>query len=161
MTDLPDGTTDARRDAVFVEEYAATGDVLVALRRAGIGHVMYPMEVIGRLMLGRDDILLAVAVARKALMRSRSVAVEVTQASLIADMQAVFEDAMTFSDRKAAIAAKKVQAEVAGLLSKQLTVTHKTAVEMDTATLLRIASGGGPAMIEGNAVEVEDVEFLT
>lgn len=140
---MPMDATDPERDLRFVEAYVRRQDALVAVIEARIISLTHSAEVLARLMMARPDIqrLIAFLQAQKLHYTDGEPEplAEVTRQSLIADAQRIYEMAMRDQDSRGAVAAKKFQSEVAGFATKQVELTTRTVVEMDTSALLRIA----------------------
>lgn len=142
---IPETTTP---DIIFCEEYAAHGDAVLACVRAGISDPRFTVEVVAGRMLARPEIRASLDALSRA-RGERPPEVEITRESIVADLQYVYEDAIRNGDRQAAIAAKKLQAGMRGLLieRKQIDVRRRIE-EFTTDELLAIAQ-------KGRAVDVE------
>lgn len=142
----------AKREIIFCEEYIRTGDVVGAVVKAGIRAVNYPIDVVGRQLLERPDIKLAIRMLTDRGVTSAPV--EYTRDSLVSDMQNIYQDAREAGRFESAISAKRLQAALLGYLvdRKEITLV-KSAQEMTNDELRRIAYKG--KVVEGEAVESE------
>lgn len=152
MADLP-AVLD--KETIFCREYARSGDALEALTIAGIeneGAIQYSRKTLADMLLARDDIQAAIKALRA--IEQTTVDIETTHRSISQDMDVVFGAAMKKEDFKAAIAAKRLQADVLGLLEQRIHITsHKTIDQMSTEELRRIAARG---MIDVTPTRVSD-----
>ncbi len=146
---LPD---DPDQDAVFVERFVDTNDPVLACVQAGISDNRFPIQVVAERQLARAEIKAAIAALQK-IRASSKASVEITRESVLADMQNVYEKALADREYNSAIAAKKLQAALAGWLTATLNINHRHTVDdLGTAELMRIASQG--RVIDGDYEEV-------
>lgn len=139
---------DEEKDLVFCREYATHGDAILACVRSNIRDPQYPIAVTAARTLERPEIRAGIRAFETVAKSSEPI--EITQASIAADMERVYDEAMNTGDWKGAIAAKRLQADVMGLMKTEITVTHKRSVEDFTdAELMRLA---------GKKMKVIDVE---
>ena len=115
---------DAERDAMFVKVYLQTGDGLDACKRAGFIVNGYDDRTVAEYLLDRCDIQEAIKLAREN-KGSKPAAVEITRESIISDLNDIHKQAMVDGDYTPAIAAKKLQAQLMGVLQENVQVTHK------------------------------------
>lgn len=153
---IPDTRTDADdesdRDAVFVEQFRLTGDPVAACVRAGIRDARYPITIVAQRQMQKPEIVAAL----KALSRIETnvAPIEVTRDSIIADMETVYQKALTDGQYASAISSKKLQSMLLGLLQQNINITHGFNPElMTTEQLMRIASAKD---ISKDVIEVED-----
>lgn len=155
---IPDTQSDidaeAKKDAVFIEQYRLTGDAITACVRAGIRDPSYPITVMAQRQLQRPEIKAALLSLEK--IDSGMVPLEVGRESIIADMEAVYQRALTDSQYASAIGAKKMQAMLLGLLDQKITVTHGFKPEMMTEEQLTRIASGNARDITKQIIEVED-----
>mgnify|MGYP003393119859 FL=1 len=124
-------------DGMFVKIYVQTGDALDAYVRAGYKVHGYEGRTVTEYLLERPDIQLAIAAASAA--RSSKSPVEITRDSIISDLEDIHSNAMMDKEYAPAIAAKKLQAQLAGHLVENVQVTHKMDPKMMTdAELMRM-----------------------
>jgi hypothetical protein len=135
----PDGMpNNSDQDAVFVEEYVRSHDAVAACVKAGIRDIRYPITIAARAVLSRPEIRAAIAVLEK--IRPPSEVVEITQESVVADMENVFGQALDAGEYQAAISAKKLQSEIRGWLKQNIAVTHRLDLDdLSDAQLAKIA----------------------
>lgn len=141
---IPDTPSDADeqadKDAVFVEQYRLTGDAVQACIRAGIRDPRYPITVIAARTLQRPEIAGALAALKR--IETSALPLEVTRESVVADMEEVFQRALSDGQYASAVGAKKLQGMLLGLLDQKLIISHSLKVElMSDDQLMRIASG--------------------
>lgn len=119
-------------DQVFVETYLKhEGDeaaALIAYRRAGFIEPEYPIVVAASRHLARlkPEIDAARGVVKSLVRADRS------RDSLLTDLDKVFESALADKDHAACVNAKRLQAQIDGLLVEDVRVTHKVDVTMMT-----------------------------
>lgn len=148
--------TTPEQDGVFLDAYLSNGgDAVAACIEARIDDSAWPITVTAKVMLQREDIQSALQAMKAS---SRRTNTEITRASIVADMQSVFEIARTSGDPKAMIAAKRLQAEMLQLLDQNVNINIKhdvTALSMEE--LQKIAAAG---IVEGDFTEVKTVGAL-
>jgi len=155
---IPDTQSDidaeAKKDAVFIEQYRLTGDAITACVRAGIRDPSYPITVMAQRQLQRPEIKAALLSLEK--IDSGMVPLEVGRESIIADMESLYERCVTDGQYNAAIGCKKLQSLLLGLLDQKITVTHGFQPDkMTDEQLMRIASGNAKD-VTSKIIEVDD-----
>ena len=111
---------------IFAREYVRTGSLITAVQRAGVQNPAYRMSVWGERLLGRSDVSdwvedeRAVEAARGPKVYTREVITE--------DFQEIYERAMSEGEFTPAVSAKKAQAELLGLMEKNVNVTFSAKV---------------------------------
>lgn len=129
---------DVERDAMFVKVYLQTGDGLDACKRAGFIVNGYDDRTVAEYLLDRCDIQEAIKIAKESKAR-KPAAVEITRESIISDLNDIHKAAMIDGDYAPAIAAKKLQAQLMGVLSENVQITHKMDVtRMTDEQLMRL-----------------------
>lgn len=129
---------DVERDAMFVKIYLQTGDALDASKRAGFVVHGYDDRTVAEYLLDRCDIQEAIKVAKESKNR-KSASVDITRESIISDLDAIHQSAMIDKDYTPAIAAKKLQAQLMGVLQENVQVTHKMDVtQMSDDQLMKL-----------------------
>lgn len=137
----------AEQAIIFIQEYLKTGNAMVACSRAGIRDPRYTMEVVAERYLNRDDIQVALKAFDKLQVAAQPI--EVGRESIVADMQVVFEKALSDRQYGSAISAKKLQALISGLISAKIDITHRHSVEsMTDEQLMRIAAASDKKIID-------------
>lgn len=127
LHNAPVPPSQAEREVAFCREVVRTGDPLVACVRAGIRDMNYPLEVTARRLLERADIKLVILALQKN--EKRNDAIETSRASLVAEVQEIGEKALAADEFGAATNAKKLQAQLLGLLETTVNVNVKHAAE--------------------------------
>lgn len=119
-------TPDPERDAAFVKHFTRTGDAVAACAQARVFCVGYDMRDVAAYQLARPEVqrLISVVEERKA----TEPPMEFTKDSVISDFQNVYDRALDAGEFQAAIAAKKTQAQVLGLLDQNINLNVKTDV---------------------------------
>jgi hypothetical protein len=117
-------------DATFVKIYLQTGDALDACIRSGFKVHGHEIRTVAEYLLERPDMQLAIAAASAA--RSSKSPVEITRDSIISDLEEIHSNAMIDKEYSPAIAAKKLQAQLAGHLVDNVQITHKMDPKMMT-----------------------------
>jgi len=129
---------DVERDAMFVKVYLQTGDGLDACKRAGFIINGYDDRTVAEYLLDRCDIQEAIKVAKESKGR-KPASVDITRESIISDLDTIHQSAMFDKDYTPAIAAKKLQAQLMGVLTENVQVTHKMDVtRMTDDQLMRL-----------------------
>ncbi len=129
-------------EAMFVKEYVSHGDAMLACSRAGMQDARYRLSVMAERVLARPEIQDAIRAHRLATAGLPKVVTEYTRDLLLDDMQRIAEAAEEDGNWNSAISAKKLQAQLAGLLTQEVNVTHRMAVnELSDEQLMKIVSG--------------------
>jgi hypothetical protein len=111
-------TDDALRD--FAAQFVKTGNATLAVQQARVVNVQYRNAIWAEKLLRRSDVQTYVAEVRAAgVEKPRSMTREI----IADDLQEVFEQALAEKAFAPAVSAKKTQAEVLGLLEKNVRVT--------------------------------------
>lgn len=151
------GPSDAQRDAIFIQEYARTGDAAAACIRAGITDPRFPIELVARRMLRRPEIIGAIRAVKS--VAKTEPGIDQGRESICAEMTTVFMSAMAESQFSAAINAKRLQAQLLGLLEQKVTITHKQSAEdltdQELTQILRNRS------VLGEAIDITDADADT
>ncbi len=140
--------------ATFVQEYVRREDEADAGTHAIIASQLrdprWLPHQMAEMLLAKPEIQAAVQVLRS-VYKPKPIA-EVSVATISADMEVLYQEAKNARQFTAAISAKKLQAELHGMISKDITVrvTHSVA-SMADSELEAIARRG---IIEGEFVEV-------
>ena len=122
---------DVERDAMFVKVYLQTGDGLDACKRAGFVVHGYDDRTVAEYLLDRCDIQEAIKAVKDSKAR-KPASVDITRESIISDLDSIHRSAMIDRDYTPAIAAKKLQAQLAGHLVDNVQVTHRMDPKMMT-----------------------------
>ena len=163
MNQDPFALDDPEKLALFVQEYIRREGQedagVVAVVASQLRNPQYLPHQIAERLLATPEIQAAIKAVRAAY--KPATLKEASAAPISADMEPVFESAMNNRQYTAAIAAKKLQAELHGLLKKEVNVnvTH-SAVMMSDAQLEAIARkqpidaeftevGGLPTVVDG------------
>lgn len=139
--------------AVFCQELVRAGDqpdaAVIAVTRAGLRDPQWPPAVVAERYLARDDVQAMVSVLKQ-VFKPRETK-DISQQSITDDLEDVFQKAVQDRQYQPAIAAKKLQAEMAGMIRTKVDFTIANKVtELTTAELLKIASKS----------KVVDVDFV-
>lgn len=149
--------TTPQKDAVFIESYFNSGDAVAACVEAGIQMVEWPVTIVAKAMLDRVEIQAAIATLKR-LRKDGVTSQQITRDSIVADMQSLFETWKAV-DPKAALAAKRLQAELLSLLDKNININVKhSADQMSEAQLMAIIN---QKPIDGEYTDVTDVPKVT
>ena len=109
-------------DQAFVSIYLKSGDAVASIIRSGHAlHGFDPRDVADSL-LARSDILGLITESQKKVTRSPS---EITRESIVTDFENIHSAAIAEKDYAAAIAAKKNQAQILGLIQENVQITHR------------------------------------
>ena len=140
--------------ATFVQEYVRREDEPdagpYAVIAAQLRDPRYLPQHVAEILLARDDVQALIRVIRP--MHKPKDVRPVTVETLSADMEVVFQDAKQARQFTAAIAAKKLQAEISGFLHKDINIHVKHSIEtMTDAELEAIAKR---AVIDGEFTDV-------
>lgn len=117
---------DPERLREFALEYVRTGSATTACQRARVSNSQYRMEIWTARLLKRVEVQGYVEQYRAEGVDKPKM---VTRESIADDLQEVFERALPDAAYAAAVSAKKTQAEVLGLLEKNVRVTFGRNVE--------------------------------
>jgi hypothetical protein len=135
MLSLP---VDLEKDALFVKIFLQTGDALDACKRAGFIVHNYNDRVVAEYLLDRPDIQAALRAAKASEIR-KTAPVDITRESIISDLDVIHQSAMIEKDYTPAIAAKKLQATLMGMVQENIQVTHNLDVtRMTDAQLMQM-----------------------
>lgn len=143
---------DPRRLELFAREYVRTGSLITSVQRAGVQNPAFRIGVWGEMLLARNDVAAwvederAVEAARPPKVYTREVLTE--------DFQEIYERAMNEGEFTPAVSAKKAQAELLGLMEKNVNVTFNTKVtempmEALEAELKRLMDDGVVTLEQG------------
>lgn len=114
--------------------------------------VEWPVTIVAKAMLDRPEIQAAIATLKR-LKKDGVTSQQITRDSIIADMQAMFEQ-WKLVDPKAALAAKRLQSELLNLLTKDININVKhSADQMTEAQLLAIINS---KPIDGEFTDITD-----
>jgi len=146
-----------QQDATFVVEYlrreGQSDAAVVACINARLSR---PHEHIARTaewMLSRPEIKAAIATARESFKSQVPVSGEVTRDTITADVEDIFKMAKDDRHYPAALNAKKLQAELHGLLKQDIQVTHRHMAVLPDEELERIAAKA--STIDGEFKRIE------
>lgn len=127
---------DPEKDQIFVRLYLQTGDVLDSFIRSGHEPHGYEKRTAAEYLLERADIQLALKTAETLKPKAP---VDITRESIVSDYENVYSEAFRDKDYTAAIAAKKNQAAILGLISENVQVTHRMDVtQMSDEQIMKI-----------------------
>jgi hypothetical protein len=122
-------------DTIFVRNYVQTGDALDSFKRAGYMSYGFDQRDVVGCLLNRVDIQSAI----KAAFENPGNLVEITKDSIVSDLEIIHRSAMTAKDFTPAIAAKKLQAQLMGVLQENVSITHHMDVKrMTDEELIRL-----------------------
>lgn len=144
------------KDDVFVKEYLRLegrddAAAVTAYRRAKYFDPAYPVVVAADCTLTR--LRSKIEAARKTI-KPTAMGQDRSRDSVLADLDQVFESALGEKDHSAAVTAKRTQAQIMGLLSENISVTHKMDVStMTDEQLLRILNKQS-RVVDGQFTEV-------
>ncbi len=147
--------TDADKLAVFVTEYlkheSQPDAAVIALTRAGLRDPAWAPSTMAERYLAMPEIQAMIDVARR--FHKPRETQEVSQATLTTDLEEVYQKSMQDRQYVPAISAKKLQAELHGLVKTKVdfTISHKIA-ELTTDELRKIASKG--KVVDGEFIDV-------
>lgn len=110
----------------FAREYVRSGNVLTAIQRAGVQNPAYRMSVWGERLLARKDVSEWVRIAQAE--EDAKPPKVYTREVITEDFQEIYERAMQEGELTPAVSAKKAQAELLGLMDKNVNVTFNTKV---------------------------------
>jgi hypothetical protein len=139
MSPLPTIIPGLRREEEvdFCEQMARHGDAMLAAVRSGLcAGVTKDPRMVAEQALARPEIKAGIEVFKAAM--DPAAAVEITRDSVIADIESIFQDARETKDYGAALAAKKLQAALMGLLVNRQMIDvahHRDPKEMTTLQL--------------------------
>lgn len=112
----------AEKDALFVKLYLQSGDALDAYIRCGHKAHGYEARTVAQWMLERPEIT---AMLKMAETLKPKAPVDITRESIVSDLDAIHASAVADKDYTPAIAAKKLQASLLGLISENVQITHR------------------------------------
>lgn len=122
----------------FAREFVRTGNAASAIQRARIQNPMYSMSVWAQKLLADEQIQALIEAARVEEETQPKRVKEFTRESIAEDFQAIYEKAMDTNALSPAVTAKAKQAELLGLMEKNVRVTVSTNVnEMSMEELER------------------------
>lgn len=122
------GDTGMTADGIFVREYVRTGDAMLACNRAGLQDARFPLSIMAERHLARPEIQAAIEIARELQRDEQAVPVVYTRELLLDDMQRTYEKAMEEGVYAPAITAKKLQAQLLGMLDQTININHGVSV---------------------------------
>jgi len=129
---------DLEKDALFVKIFLQTGDALDACKRAGFIVHGYNDRIVAEYLLDRPDIQVALRAAKESETR-KTAPVDITRESIISDLDVIHQSAMIEKDYTPAIAAKKLQATLMGMVQENIQITHNLDVtRMTDAQLVQM-----------------------
>lgn len=137
-------------DQVFIESYLKLegrddAPAITAYRRAGYFDPAYPVAVAAERTLRRLSDKIEFARSKF----SSLIKTERSRESVLSDIDAVFQSALADKDHSAAINAKRLEAQLQGLLQENVTVTHRMEISQFTdEQLLKIINSKSP-LVEG------------
>jgi hypothetical protein len=143
---------DPERLETFAREYVRSGNVLMAIQRAGVQNPAYRMSVWGERLLARKDV--SEWVKRAQAEEDAKPPKIFTREVITEDLQEIYEQAMAEREFTPAVSAKKAQAELLGLMEKNVNVTFNTKVtempmEALEAELKRLMDDGVVTLEQG------------
>lgn len=149
---------DDPREADFIEEYVRHNDPVKAIERSGIRgegrDVSLSFSALADRLLAKPSVQVGVEFLRRA--RAYWGAGEITRESLVASLEDIAEDARRSRKHSEAIAAKKLQAQLMGLLIERREVTFKKKIEdMTNAELMELAAKRKRATAAERAIDAE------
>jgi len=112
----------------FAREYARTGSLTIAIQRSGVQNPAYRMGVWGEILLTRPDVFARFEEEKAAFEKERGNIKPYTREAITEDFQEIYEQAMREGEFTPAVSAKKAQAELLGLMEKNVNVTFTTKV---------------------------------
>jgi hypothetical protein len=142
----------SRPEEIFCVTYAEESDASLAAIRARIRKPGELLAVTCRELLERPDIQARISEIRE---RDAPEPVTVTHRSMIEDLEDVYNRAIALSDLKAAISAKGLQAEIAGLKVHRVEVTRKRAPDEYSDEQLEEIMNRKYPRIEGTVIKSE------
>lgn len=141
---LPDDDEEAASQAAtFIEVYIRTRDPMLAWVQAGMSDPRFTAAIAAQNYLRKPEIAAAISALEKLqeAVAANEPRVEITRESIMADVQVVFEKALSSGNFSPALGAKKLQAIIMGLVKTEVNVNHRlTAGELPDHELERIAS---------------------
>lgn len=133
---MSDGARERLPD--FAREYVRCGNPVTAIQRARVQNTMYRMAVWADKLLADPDVRAMIEDAQAELDAEPKRQKEYTRESIADDFQEVFERALEEGEFSPAVSAKAKQAEVLGLMEKNVRLTVTTNVaEMSMEDLER------------------------
>lgn len=142
----------------FAREYARTKNAVMAIQRSRVHNPMYRMSVWAERLLSDPEIQEMIAHAEKFVVDEKRRPKEYTRETLVEDFQNLYEMAVEKNEISPAVTAKAKQAELLGLMEKNVRVTVTTNVaEMSMEELEReLARLTDQGVIELTPVQSED-----
>lgn len=139
--------------AVFIQEYIRREHQpdagVLAVIAADLRDPQWLPHHVAEIILSRTDIQAAIKAAREFYKPPQ--VEEITAATLLADAETIFQKAKDDRQYTPALAAKKLQAEIKGLLKREIDVKVTHIVGMSDADLERVARQG---VIDGEFKEI-------
>lgn len=153
---------DDPREADFIEEYVRHNDPVKAIERSGIRgegrDVSLSFSALADRLLAKPSVQVGVEFLRRAraYWGAGGGAGGITRESLVASLEDIAEDARRSRKHSEAIQAKKLQAQLMGLLIERREVTFKKKIEdMTDAELMELAAKRKRATAAERVIEVE------
>jgi len=115
--------TTPEQDSIFVKVYLQNGDAVNACSRAGILIYGYDLRDVAEEMLKRPAIKLALKTAKD--FTPSEIGVDITRESIITDLGRIHDSAIRAGEYAPAISAKKLQAQLIGVLTENVQVNHR------------------------------------
>lgn len=146
--------------AVFVTEYLKHADQpdagVIAVTRAGLRDPAWPPSTMAERYLAMPEIQAMIEMARKFYKPKETR--DITTATLLDSLEQISQKAEDERQYVPAISARKLQAELLGLIKTKVdfTVSHNIA-EMTTAELMKIASRG--KTVDGDFKDVTPIAY--
>jgi hypothetical protein len=142
----------------FAREFVRTGNAVTAIQKSRVHNPMYRMSVWAERLLADPEIQRMIEVAETEAPKDRKKPKEYTRESLAEDFQNLYEMAVEQGDVSPAVTAKAKQAELLGLMEKNVRVTVSTSVaEMSMEELEReLARLTDQGLVTLTAVEKDD-----
>lgn len=139
---MTDPLEDPEKLAIFVQEYVRhegqEDAAVIAMSRADLRDPRFHPVTLADRVLAKPEIQAAIRAVRA--VSKPEIMVDITAASITNDLENLYQKCMDERQYTPAIAAKKTQAELAGLLKRDITITHKHAVsDMTDEQLEQIA----------------------
>ncbi len=133
-------------DALFVKLYLQTGDALDSYIRCGHKAHGYEARTAAAWLLEQPNIQLALKTAETLKPKAP---VDITRESIVSDLDAIHASAVADKDYTPAIAAKKLQASLLGLIQENVQITHKMDVSAMTDAQLEKLIAAKAKQIDG------------
>lgn len=140
--------------SIFISEYVKHFDQpdagVIAVTRAGLRDPAWPPSIMAERYLAMPEIQTAIQAAQKFYKPVERK--DVSQQTITDDLENVFQKAMDKDQYQAAIAAKKLQAELHSLLKQ--TIEHNHSVTVKTVSDAQLEKIASKAMIDGDFKDV-------